>query len=63
MKTSYSDLTTSVKKNAMKVGLFYDVSGAFELISVSVKRSLDMELINLYQPTVEKTTGVEMSRS
>lgn len=64
--TSYSDLTKSVRESAIKTSASLDVGGVFDVISVGVKGSLDTELTNSYQSTIEKksetTTTEELTR-
>lgn len=56
IKTSYSDLRKSVVDASLKISTSLDVGGKFEIISASVKQSMDVELATSYQSTIDQKT-------
>lgn len=66
VKTSYSDLTKYVFDASLKISQSLEAGGKFEIISASVKHSLDLELSASYEKVVEtkseSTVTEELSR-
>lgn len=60
-KTSYSDMSKSVVETAMKMGMSMDIGGAFEIITASVKTSMDLSLTSTYEHTIEEKTESEVT--
>lgn len=59
--TSYSDLKQSITESSIKSSLSLDVGGVFDIITASVKGSLDTELKTSYQSTVEQKSETKES--
>lgn len=59
--TSYSDLKKSIVDSSIKSSLNLDVGGVFDIITASVKGSLDTELTTSYQSTVERKSETHVT--
>lgn len=56
VKTSYSDLTKYVFDASLKISQSLEAGGKFEIISATVKHSMDVELSTSYEKVVETKT-------